>query len=127
MAAGDYIKNVAAVARRELRIIVGEPIYWFCMIVFPLLAVFFFTSLMHEGQPQEMPVGVVDLDNTATSRKLVRNLDAFQTSRIVAHYTSVAEARKAIQRNEIYAFLYIPAGTSDKLLSARQPKVSFYY
>lgn len=127
MAAGDYIRNVADVARRELRIIVREPIYWFCMIVFPLLAVVFFTSLMQEGQPQEMPIGIVDLDNTATSRKIVRNLDAFQTSRVIARYTSVAEARRAIQRNEIYAFMYIPAGTSDKLLSARQPKISFYY
>lgn len=97
------------------------------MVVFPLLAVFFFTSLMHEGQPQDMPVGVVDMDNTTTSRKLVRNLDAFQSSRVVARYPSVAEARQAIQRNEIYAFLYIPKGTTDKLLAARQPKISFYY
>lgn len=114
-------------ARRELRIIVREPIYWFCMMVFPLLAVVFFTSLMHEGQPLDMPIGVVDLDNTSTSRKLTRNLDAFQTSHVVAHYTSMGEAREAIQRNEIYAFLYIPKGTTDKLLAARQPKISFYY
>lgn len=115
------------VVLRELRVIVRQPIYWFCMIVFPLLAVFFFTSLMQEGLPQEMPVGVVDLDNTATSRKLIRNLDAFQSSRVVARYESAAEARRAIQRNEIYAFLYIPSGTADELLASRRPKVSFYY
>lgn len=92
-----------------------------------MLAMIFFTSLMQEGQPQEMPVGIVDLDNTSTSRKLIRNLDAFQTSRVVAHYTSVNEARTAIQRNEIYAFLYIPQGTTDKMLASRQPKISFYY
>lgn len=115
------------VARRELRIICREPIYWFCMVVFPLLAVFFFTSLMSEGQPQDMPVGVVDMDNTTTSRKLIRNLDAFQSTRVTARYPTVAEARQAVQRNEIYAFLYIPAGTTDKLLAARQPRISFYY
>lgn len=37
------------------------------------------------------------------------------------------EARNAIQRNEIYAFLLIPKGTTDGLLSSRQPKISFYY
>jgi ABC-2 type transport system permease protein len=74
-----------------------------------------------------MPVGVVDLDNTSTTRALIRRLDAFQTSRVVAHYTNPTEARQAIQKNKIYAFLYIPKGTTDDLLSARQPKVSYYY
>ena len=97
------------------------------MVIFPLLTMFFFTSLLDEGVPQEMPVGVVDLDNSSTSRALVRRLDGFQTSRVVAHYTSVAEARHAMQENEIYGFLYIPKGTSEKLLASRRPKVSYYY
>ena len=97
------------------------------MIVFPLLAMVFFTTLMDEGLPEDMPVGVVDLDNTSTSRGLIRRLDAFQSSRVVAHYPSVAEARQAIQENKIYAFLYIPKGTTDDLLSSRQPKISYYY
>ncbi|MBR2291073.1 MAG: ABC transporter permease [Prevotella sp.] len=97
------------------------------MVVFPLLAMVFFTSLMDEGLPEDMPVGVVDLDNTSTSRGLIRRLDAFQSSRVVAHYPSVAEARRAIQENQIYAFLYIPKGTTDELLASRQPKISYYY
>ena len=104
-----------------------NPIYISCMVVFPLLVMFFFTSLMEEGQPTEMPVGVVDLDNSSTTRSLVRRLDAFQTSHVVAHYPSVAEARAAMQNNEIYAFMYIPKGTTECLLSSRQPKISFYY
>ena len=97
------------------------------MVVFPIAVMLFFTSLMGEGQPVEMPVGVVDLDNTSTSRSIVRRLDAFQTSHVVAHYPTVNAARQAIQQNEIYAFLYIPKGTTDDLLSSRQPKISFYY
>ena len=112
---------------RELLILRRNHIYRFCMVVFPILVIAFFTSMMDDGLPTSMPVGIVDLDNTSTTRSLSRRLDAFQMSHVVAHYTSVAEARKAIQRNEIYAFLYIPKGTTDKLLSSRQPKISFYY
>ena len=115
------------IAKRELRILYKNRIYGFCMVVFPLLAMVFFTSLMDEGLPEDMPVGVVDLDNTSMSRGLIRRLDAFQSSRVVAHYPSVAEARRAIQENQIYAFLYIPKGTTDNLLSSRQPKISYYY
>lgn len=112
---------------REKKILLVNPIYLCCMLLFPILTLLFFTSLLDEGIPQEMPVGVVDLDNTSTSRTLIRRLDAFQSSRVVARYASVAEARHAMQENEIYGFLYFPKGTTDKLLSARRPKVSYYY
>jgi ABC-2 type transport system permease protein len=115
------------VARREMKILRVNRMYLICMLGFPLLALVFFTSLMDEGLPEDMPVGVVDLDNTSTSRGLIRRLDAFQSSRVVAHYPSVNEARRAIQENQIYAFLYIPKGTTDDLLSSRRPKISYYY
>lgn len=97
------------------------------MLIFPVIVTIFFTSLMSNGQPTDMPVGVVDLDNTPTTRTLIRKLDAFQTTKVVASYDNVSNARNAIQRNEIYAFLYIPKGTTSDLMSMRQPKISFYY
>ena len=112
---------------RELLILRQNHIYRFCMVLFPVLMIFFFTSLMDDGLPTDMPVGVVDLDNTTTSRSLTRKLDGFQMSKVVARYPSVTEARRAIQRNEIYGFLYIPKGTTEKLISSRQPKISYYY
>ena len=112
---------------RELLILRQNHVYHFCMVAFPLLVMFFFTSLMDDGLPTSMPVGIVDLDNTSTSRSLSQRLDGFQMSRVVAHYPSVSEARQAIQRNEIYGFLYIPKGTTEKLLASRQPKISYYY
>ena len=120
-------RSIYQIAMREMRILLKNPIYLFCMVAFPIMVMFFFTSMMDDGLPQDMPVGIVDLDNSSTSRSLTRRLDAFQNTKIVARYQSVAEARQAIQRNEIYAFLYIPKGTTEQLLSSRQPKISFYY
>jgi ABC-2 type transport system permease protein len=122
-----YLSQIWQIAQRECKILLKNRIYGFCMLVFPLLSLLFFTSLMDEGLPEDMPVGVVDLDNTSTSRSIIRRLDGFQSSQVVAHYASVAEARHAIQENEIYAFLYIPKGTTEQLLSARRPKISYYY
>ena len=112
---------------RELLILRQNHIYRFCMVLFPILVIFFLTSMLDEGLPTSLPVGVVDLDNTSMSRSLTRKLDGFQMSKVVAHYPSMTEARRAIQRNEIYGFLYIPKGTADKLVASRQPKISYYY
>ena len=121
------IERLYHIALRELKRLWQHPIYGFCMVGFPILVMIFFTSMLGEGQPTNMPVGVVDLDNTSTSRALVRQLDMFQNSEVVARYPSVAEARRAIQENDIYGFLYLPKGTTEKLLASRQPKISFYY
>lgn len=111
---------------RELRRLAVQPIYWFCMVIAPLFCYFFFTSLMHEGLPESLPLGVVDEDHTVTSRNLVRNLDAFQMTDVVKTYPNVTEARKAVQQGHIYGFYLIPQGTTSEAQSQRLPTVSFY-
>lgn len=123
----EVLSRILHIAYREVSIMRKNPIYGFCTIIFPVLAILFFTSLMNEGMPVEMPVGVVDQDNTSTSRQLIRQLDAFQTTKIVAHYSNANEARQDIQRNKIYAFLLIPKGTTSGLMTDNQPRISFYY
>lgn len=111
---------------RELRRLAVQPIYWFCMVIAPLFCYFFFTSLMHEGLPESLPLGVVDEDHTVTSRNLVRNLDAFQMTDVVKTYSNVTEARKAVQQGHIYGFYLIPQGTTSEAQSQCLPTVSFY-
>ena len=123
----ETLGRIFRISLREIGIMRRNPIYGFCTIIFPILVIIFFTTLLNEGQPSNMPVGIVDQDNTQTTRSMIRQLDAFQASRVVAHYNNVNEARKAIQRNEIYAFLLIPQGTTSELMAQKQPKISLYY
>lgn len=114
------------VMQRECRRMVSRPLYLFCMIIAPLFCYIFFTTLMGSGLPENLPAGVVDMDGTSTSRNIARNLDSFSQTGIIAHYSNITEARKAMQRGDIYGFFYIPEGTSSEAQSQRQPKVSFY-
>lgn len=118
--------TILKIARRELRRMASKPIYWFCMIAAPLFCFVFFTSLMAEGLPTDMPLGLVDNDTTTTSRSLTRNLDAFEMTSIKEQYANVTEAREAVQRGDIYGFYYIPKGTTRKAQRQELPVVSFY-
>ncbi len=120
------INRIYLLVKRELKEMGSRPLYLFCIIIAPLFCYIFFTTLMGNGLPTDMPVGVVDLDNTGTTRNIIRNLDSFQQTKITEYYPSVTEAREAMQRGEIYAFYYIPEGTTEEALSSRQPTVSFY-
>jgi len=121
------LRRIVNIVKRELHILQSNPIYLVFMVGMPLMAIIFFTTLLSSGQPTEMPVGVVDQDNSTVTRRMVRLLDAFQTSHVVGQYATMSDARKAIQRGEIYAFLYVPKGTSAKLLASKKPTISFYY
>lgn len=112
---------------RQIRMMTRNHIYLFSIVIFPLLVSFFFADLMKDGLPTDMPVGIVDLDNSSTSRKMARSLDAFQEVKIIEGYHSVDAARKAMQRGEIYGYFLFPEKMNDDLLANRQPTVSFYY
>lgn len=123
----NVINTIISIALRECRRLRDNKIYLITMVVLPLFVMVFFTSLMHEGQPHNMPVAVVDQDNTSTTRRLTRMLDSYQSTAVVAHYPTVEEARVAMQHGEIYGFLHFPKGTTADLLASRQPKVAYYY
>lgn len=122
-----YISQIYNIALRELDILRKNRIYGFCMLIFPALLVVFFTTMLDDGVALDLPVGVVDQDNSAMSRGLTRNLDAMQSSRVVYRFANVTEARNAMQEGKVYAYLLIPEGTAAKLMAGRQPKISYYY
>ena len=118
---------IVKIFKRECRRLLSDWIYLFGMFFAPIIAFIFFATIMQTGSPTEYPVGVVNMDSqSATSRNLVRTLDAFQMSNIVEHYTDIAHATSAMQEGKIYGFYYIPRGFSQDANARKQPKVSFY-
>ena len=97
---------------REWKRIAAHPIYLFCMVLAPLFCYYFFTSLMRQGLPESLPMGLVDEDHTTTTRNLARNLDAFQMSDITHEYPNVTEARRAVQKGFSYLSLLLAYGIS---------------
>lgn len=75
---------------------------------------------------EELPVAVVDLDQTPPSRKLVRMLDATPEAAVRYEVQSLDEAEKLFMEREIYGVLYIPQGYERNILAGVQNRVSLY-
>jgi ABC-2 type transport system permease protein len=114
------------IARREVRRFVAHPIYIFGMVVVPLFCAFFFLTLLEKGLPSDLPVAVVDLDNTSVSRNLIKQLDAFEKTRVVMKTASFAEARLEMQKRTVYGVYLIPSDFSAGATTGKQPVLSFY-
>lgn len=126
MTAAECLHRIWKVAKREVCRLTSKPIYFFCMLVAPAICVLFFLSLMRDGLPTDMPVAVVDMDGSATSRNLIRQLDAFEQTRVVARTVSFDEARREMQKGNVYGIFYIPKNFAADAVSGRQPRLSFY-
>ena len=120
------LHSIGAVSKREMHRLVSKPIYFFCMLIVPVICVVFFLSLMWEGLPTDMPIAVVDMDGTATSRKLVRQLDAFEQTEVVYKTASFDDARQEMQKGNVYGIFYIPKGFTVDAATGKQPTLSFY-
>ena len=102
--------NFLNVFRRELRRMTSRRIYLATCVVLPLFSLVFMATIFGNGQMKNLPVGVVDADQTSLSRSIVRMVDATPELQVTKHYANETEARKAMQKKEIYGYLLIPSG-----------------
>ena len=85
-----------------------------------------FATMTKEGQPLKLPVAVVDMDHSYLSRRLCHELNATQGVSVKAVYDSHTEARKAMQRGDVFAYYEIEKGTYNRLLQFQSPKLVLY-
>jgi ABC-2 type transporter. len=81
---------------------------------------------MWNGVPERLPIAVVDHDHSKVSRNLIRTLNAMSSVEVTQLLESYSDARVAMQRNEIYAFMEIPEGFSAQAASGKQPTLAFF-
>ncbi|MDE5945456.1 MAG: ABC transporter permease [Rikenella sp.] len=75
---------------------------------------------------RDLPVAVVDLDDTPPSRKLIRMLDATPEAAVRYEVQSLDEARRLFLDRKVYGALYIPEGYEKRILAGEQNQVSLY-
>ena len=112
--------------RRELHMMFARPLYLFASVGVMLLSTFFFLTLMRGGTAENMPVAVVDLDQTSISRRLIHEMQATPSVDIQLITNSYSEARKAMQQGKIYGIFLIREGFYSDLVAFKRPRLDFY-
>lgn len=121
----NFWQNIGAVVRRELRIMRNRPIYLLGSVVTVAFCAIFFLTFLKQGLPHDLPIGIVDLDNSSLSRSFSRQLDATQLGKVLK-YDSFAEAREDMQSGKITAVCVIPAGMYADVQASRRPTFTYY-
>lgn len=112
---------------REVRYAFHRPVIHWLGWIFPLLLFVLISSNFSEGTLLDLPVSVVDNDNSPLSKQLIRKLDAGSHAQVHAYSGGLQEAEHRLRTAQDYALLYIPPKFESDTLAGHQPSVVLYY
>ena len=75
---------------------------------------------------RDVPVAVIDQDNSTSSRSFLRQVDATDKAQIVATASGMDEAQDLFFRRDVYGIILIPAGFEQHLLAGQPSPVAAY-
>lgn len=121
----SWIHHWFQVVRREVRIMRSRPIYLLGSLGVMAVSALFFITFFDEGLPQKLHIGVVDLDQSSTSRNFRQQLDATQMGSVV-EFATVSEASRELETGRINGFVVIPHYFDQEVQSFHSPKMQVY-
>ena len=118
--------NLLNVIRRETKRIADSWVLIFSTIIAPIVAFLIIIWLFSEGVVRDLPVGIVDLDQTAFSSKVTRLVDATPVCNVKWRLHSLDEAKQMMEAGKIEAVILLPADLECNILNSRSPVIAVY-
>jgi ABC-2 type transport system permease protein len=120
------ITDVFRILMHELQIMFHDRGVMILFVVATLAYPPIYNAIYRNETITNMPIGAVDLCNSKQSDALLRKIDATPEVNIIAHYSSLAQARQAFDHHQIRGIVLIPADYDRKLSKEEQATVSIY-
>ncbi len=114
------------VVRRETSRIAGSWVLIFATIVAPVAVFLIVTWMFSAGVVRNLPIAIVDNDNSSMSRNISRMVDATSSAHIACRPASLIEAEKLMLKGKIEAVLVLPDGFERTIVKGNQATIALY-
>ena len=118
--------SFSSMVAREWRVLLADP--WLAGLVswLPPLLYFILWAIMSAGIARDLPIGIVDLDQSGMSRALIRHYDAVSALTADHSYPEMQQGSAALRAGQIYALVVIPQDLEKSTLLGRPPQVTAF-
>lgn len=120
----QIFRGIYNVLRREVLAIIRDRLYLASVVILPVIMMLFFAVMFSDGSITELPIAVVDNDNSSLSRELASMVDATPGVNISHQSASVEEANARMLRGEIYGYMVIPNDFEGCIVGSRPASVN---
>lgn len=119
--------NLIQTLKKEWQIIYHDA--WLKALLFwvPVLLSLIIWGIFSAGIARDLPIGIVDHDNSSMSRSLIRNYDASPSLAVTTYFSVSEDASIALREASIYALVIIPHDLEKNTLLGKAPQVTAFY
>lgn len=121
-----FFSNTLAVLRREIHRVARQPMYWLLTVILPIVAFAFFAVLLYKGVARDIPIAVVDQDNSTLSRKVTQMIDATPTAWVAYGVQGMEEAERLMLQGKVMGIVLIPDFFEKNILNNSQTHLKSY-
>lgn len=120
------VSNIKKIFLSELKLIFKDHGSFLIMAFAIVLYSLFYTIPFSMQTVRNVPIGVIDNDNSSFSREFIRDLNATEYVQIVKHEKSIEEANNDYYKNTIRAFVLIPRDFEKNIKQGKPSFISSY-
>ncbi len=122
----SLMPEICKVWKQEFSIVFGDAGVVVFFLLLPLLYPLVYTLIYNPEIVKEIPVAVVDDNRTASSRHLVREIDATEAINVIGYAATLDEARHWQAMKACYGIMVIPENYGRSINRQEQAVVVFY-
>lgn len=87
---------------------------------------FFYPAAYQSQVASQLPIAIVDQDQTSLSRTITRKLEVIRAVRVVSHTANFAEAKQLLKEQKVDAIFLIPAHLETSVLRGENSGLALY-
>ncbi len=119
--------NISKIFSEELKLYAHDRWLQASVSVLPLVLFFLLLNVFNTNAIENIPIGVVDFDNSSISRQFIRNCNSNKAIKISKIYQNEPQAFKDLKRSKIYALLVIPKNMKKNYIKGISTNISLSY
>lgn len=120
------MKNILNICKNEIRTIFNDKGSLLVMVIAIFLYSLFYPMPFFTQVLRDVPIGVVDLDNSNLSRVLTRNIDSNEFVKVTSSPIDAREAKDQFYSNKIKAYVVIPTDFEKDIFQGKQSNIGLF-
>ena len=120
------IKSIFQIFKREIRLIRSDKDIIIILLLSPLFYALFYSSVYLNKDKTDIPLTIVNMDNSSASRLYTKNLDAHRFIEVKEVIGNFEKAKESVMNLESFGVLYIPADFETELKKSKGADIKVF-
>ena len=111
----DFLSSICYIWWLELKSTVKDEGVLIFFLLVPLAYPLLYSWIYNNEVVRDVPVAIVDLSHTASSREFIRDFDAAPDVKAAYYCNSLDEAKNLVGKQAVHGVLYFPSNFDESL------------